>query len=301
VSDFPAGSDWHPVERARARQTLEDASLVLTAIDIDHRIEFDGHEWCLLVPRHRTPDARRELDAWQVENLRLPAPAPVALPIDTGWAGVLGYLLVIWALPWLEASVALGWSWREIGWMDAALVRDGAWWRTVTALTLHGDLAHLAGNSLFGVLFGLLAGRLLGSGAAWLLILAGGALGNVLNAWLQADEFRSLGASTATFAALSLVGAVSWRRGYFRGRGWRRSLAPVFGGIALLVYTGLGGGGEDDNTDVVAHLTGFAAGFALGWAASFLNPARLRGGVQWVAGAIALGIVVAAWYSAGTV
>ena len=45
-----------------------------------------------------------------------------------------------------------------------------------------------------------------------------------------------------------------------RGSGWRRGVAPLFAGFALVVWTGTGG----ENTDVAAHFTGFGAGVALG-------------------------------------
>lgn len=286
------------IRRAAARPQLVDASLVLSAVDIPHAIEFDGHQWSLFVPVEQMEAALRELDAYGEENRTTAAPAALPEPVDSGWLGVLAYLLVLWALPWLENAGAFGWHWREVGAMAAGAVRDGAWWRTVTALTLHADLGHIVANSLFGALFGLLAGRMFGSGLAWLLILLAGMGGNALNALLQADAFRSIGASTATFAALALVGAGAWRRRWFRGRGWRRGFAPVFGGIALLVYTGLGG--ENANTDVMAHLTGFACGFALGWLLAPLPVERSSRAWQWLAGAAALTLVAIAWRLAGT-
>jgi membrane associated rhomboid family serine protease len=285
------------LRRAAARPALVEASLVLSAVEIPHYVEFDGHAWCLLVPHEHAEAALQELEAYQQENRRaVPSPAR-HVPVDSGWCGVLGYLLVIWALPWLEYTGALDWRWRELGAMAAGLVRDGQWWRTVTALTLHGDLGHIVANSMFGALFGVLAGRIYGSGFAWLLIVLGGMCGNALNAQVQPDAFRSIGASTATFAALALVGASAWRRGWFRGGDWRRSFAPVFGGIAMLVYTGLGG--EDTNTDVVAHLTGFASGFVLGLLAAPLPVVGRGSGLQWLTGAMALGLVIGAWWLAG--
>ena len=40
------------------------------------------------------------------------------------------------------------------GRMDALAMLGGEVWRTVTALTLHADMAHLAGNMAFGAAFG---------------------------------------------------------------------------------------------------------------------------------------------------
>ena len=148
---------------------------------------------------------------------------------------------------------------------------------------------------MFGAVFGLFVGRYLGSGFGWLLVVAAGTGGNLLNACIQNDGFRSLGASTATFAALALAGAFVWRRGYLRGWDWRRRFAPVFGGIAMLAYTGFGGG----NTDVVAHVTGFGCGLALGIAAGGFDPRVLGRAGQALCGALALAVVAGAWLAAG--
>lgn len=268
---------------------------MLTAVGIRHQVEFDGHDWCLWVDSADVAAANAELDKYQRENRPTPRHVMRAQTVDSGWRGVLGYLLVIWSLPSLEGARALGWDWRAIGAMDAERVTAGEWWRTVTALTLHGDLAHLVGNSLFGAVFGLFLGRYLGSGAGWLLVVMAAAAGNLTNAFVQGPGFRSVGASTATFAALSLAGAYVWRRGYLSGWDWRRRFAPVFGGIAMLAYTGFGGG----NTDVMAHVLGFAWGLVLGLAAGAIDARRLGPGLQGASGAAALALVGGAWWAAG--
>jgi rhomboid protease GluP len=283
--------------RSRARGTVQELGLVLTSVGIHHGIDFDGHEWCLYVREIDEAAARRELATYWRENL--PAQdrsAPLRVPnVDSGWIGVFGYLLVIWALPSLESASTFGWDWRAIGAMHAEAVRGGEWWRTITAMTLHGDFAHLIGNSLFGAVFGLFVGRHLGSGAGWLLVVISGALANFSNAAIQPDVFRSVGASTATFAALALVGSFVWRRGYMRGWDWRRRFAPVFGGIALLAFTGFGG----ENTDVMGHLFGFAFGFLLGFVAGGVDLRRLGHSGQLLCGIAAVGLVLWAWRLAG--
>ncbi|MGA1677378.1 MAG: rhomboid family intramembrane serine protease [Pseudomonadales bacterium] len=281
--------------RAIARPALAEPALVLAAADIPHSQEFDGHHWLLLVAEDHAKRAQREIADWQAENQPGPKPTPPQV-IDKGLWGALGYLLVIWSLPWIENAGLTADRWRELGTLAPDGVRSGELWRAVTALTLHGDLGHLMANSAFGVLFGVLASRMLGSGVAWLLILLGGISGNLLNAWVQGDAFRSIGASTATFAALALAGAVAWRRGWFRHRDMRRSAAPVVGGFALLVYTGLGAEGE--NVDVFAHLFGFAAGFLIGCIVARI-PVEAGGiGLQQGAGMIAVGVVGLSWWAA---
>lgn len=284
------------IRTSRSRPDLNELSLVLTAVDVPHRIDFDGHVWGLWVDTGDVAAANAELDKYDRENRAPAGPVRQARIVDSGVAGVLAYLLVIWALPSLEYAHALGWDWREAGVMHATRVTQGEWWRAVTAMTLHADLAHLVANSMFGAVFGLFVGRYLGSGLGWLLVVLAGTGGNLLNAYLQHDGFRSLGASTATFAALALAGAFVWRRGYLRGWDWRRRFAPVFGGIAMLAYTGFGGG----NTDVVAHVTGFGCGLVLGLAAGGFDPRALGRTGQALGGALALALVAGAWTAAGT-
>ena len=232
---------WCVVQRAQTREPLMDSSLVLTSVGIDHQIQADGFGWCLCVPVEMELAALEELESYQLENVPKTVFRPRVITFDSGWFGVLGYLCVIWLLPSVEVLSIFDWDWRGTGRMQAGLVMNGEWWRTITALTLHADLAHILGNSLFGAVFGLFVGRYLGSGFGWLLVLLAGAFGNGINAFVQADTFSAIGASTATFASLGLVSAFVWRRGYHRALDWRRSFAPLFVAICLLAFTGMGG------------------------------------------------------------
>ncbi len=286
---------WHPIRRGATRRRLMEASLVLTAVDVTHVVVRDEHDWCLRVPEAEVRTAISHLEKYRLENVP-PPPAPVPDQVDSGVYGVLGFLLVIWAVPFFQDQMLFGWDWRALGRVEAGAVMDGQWWRTVTALTLHADLGHILGNSAFGAVFGLFAGRFMGSGLAWLLILTGGAIGNGVAAALRPPEFMAIGASTATFAALSLSSAFVWRRGYFRGRGWRRAFAPIFAAVALLSFTGVGG----EQTDVLAHFTGFAVGLGLGlWAADWPLERLGRTGQQ-LSALTALGLIVLAWALAGS-
>ena len=294
---------WVCIRHDRDARPVNDAALVLTAVGIDNFVErvpgagvLDDGEWGVFIRRGNVELAADHLERYRVENLPPRIRVPPIITFDSGWVGVLGYLCVLWALPALEAWGLFGLDWRGSGRMEAELVRDGAWWRTVTALTLHGDLAHILGNSLFGAVFGLMAGRYLGSGLCWLLVLLAGAAGNGVNAWLRPDGFASLGASTATFACVGLTSAFVWRRGYFRGRGWRRGFAPIVAGLAMLAFTGMGGA----NTDVLAHVAGFVCGVVAGAAIAPFDIRRLGRSGQYLAGAIAVLVVIVAWTVAGT-
>jgi membrane associated rhomboid family serine protease len=177
--------------------------------------------------------------------------------------------------------------------LQASAISAGELWRTVTALTLHVEFEHLGGNLAFGAFFGWFVGRYLGVGVGWLTVLAAAAGANALGAWLQGPDHRSLGASTAVFAALGMLVAYTWRRGFWRATPWRARIAPIVAGLGLLAFTGTGG----ENTDLGAHLFGFCVGFggglalARGLTADWLGNRRLQASCA----AAALIAVVAAW------
>ena len=99
---------WRPIRRGATRRQLMEASLVLTAVDVEHVVVKDEADWCLRVPDPDAADAIAHLEKYQLENRPLPAlPAPDQ--VDSGWMGVLGFLLVIWLVPSLQANVAFGW------------------------------------------------------------------------------------------------------------------------------------------------------------------------------------------------
>jgi membrane associated rhomboid family serine protease len=191
----------------------------------------------------------------------------------------------------------------DIGDLYAASVRKGQLWRAWTALTLHVDGAHLAANLGAGVWFGYLAGRQMGVGTAWFLILTGGAAANLFEAFFGPAEHSAVGASTADFTALGLMAAYSWRERFQFPLGWARRWGPLVAGVILLGWTGSGGGSEDgagaaaaENIDLVGHVAGFAVGVLLGATAALPPCRRLIERVpQWVPGGLAIACLVVAW------
>ncbi|MEM6999305.1 MAG: rhomboid family intramembrane serine protease [Pseudomonadota bacterium] len=257
-------------------------------MEISYTVVFEAPEWAIMVDSEDLPNAHYQLQSYWQENAPQPERAVDPTVIDSGWYGVLAYLGIIWSIPALQGWVDT--DLRQIGALHAAAVQEGELWRAATALTLHSDLAHIASNSVFGVLFGLFVGRYLGSGFGWLLVLGCGALANLVNGLIQHDNFRAIGASTATFAALGLVPAFGWRRGYFRGQGYKRGFAPLFGAIAILVFTGFGAG----NIDVGGHLLGFLMGIGAGlWWGRRGVPTDV--GDQQRAGIAATALLLLAW------
>ena len=281
------------VFRSHWRPACAERAFVLQAVGIGSQVMQDGSGWVLLVAEGDTPNAAVQLRRYDLENppkLRLPEPEPAH---RHAWAGVAGYVLVLLAVGYLAGLHAFGIDWLATGGLVGAAVRSGEAWRTVTALTLHLDVAHLVANLGFGAVFGLFASRALGPGVAAATVLAAAAAANGLNALVQPEASLSAGASTAVFATLGLLAGYEWRRRAAapERRAWR--WAPLVAGVFLLAFTGAGG----ENTDVVAHVAGFATGAVAGIAHARW---RLPRGpfAQWTSGVAAVAAIVVAWAAA---
>ncbi len=187
-------------------------------------------------------------------------------------------------LLWAFLVMAVFWGqgawpgmWEEAGALDPRAVFDqGEWWRLATALFLHADVGHLVGNVLSGVFVFAAVVSTIGRRRGWLLLALASLAGSLAVAALNyPGPYRSLGASTAVFAGLGLLTGRAIRVLQRPGRPhrWRTVLGPLATGLTLL---GLYGAGEV-HTDVGAHLTGFAAGLVLGFAAALARHADTAG------------------------
>ncbi len=283
--------DLRVVFESRNRQSCADRALVLSASGIPHQLIDDGLTAVLVVPAEHSARAIEELRLYDDENPPLRPKKQNRVVYQDALPGVVAYFLVVCAIAWLAGYSIFGHDWYAAGRVDGALIRGGEWWRTITALTLHADARHLVGNLVFGVLFGVFAGRLLGSGVAWLAIVVAAATGNAVNTLLLESAHRSIGASTAVFAALGLVAGFVWRGQLMAQDRWSYRYGPIVGGLALLMYTGTGG----ENTDIGAHLLGFVCGFGTGMLLIALGPVPTDRRAQLVAGCVALMLVATAW------
>jgi membrane associated rhomboid family serine protease len=219
--------------------------------------------WELRVPPEQLERALSEITAYEEKNLGWPPPLPPPRPMVENSLATLSVLILLATFhniitidPLLPGGIRP--DWLAAGSFRTDLVMDGQWWRLITPLTLHRDVAHLLGNLAIGGVFVLLLCRELGSGLAWSLILAAGTFGNLANALVQPAEHTSVGASTAVFGTVGILAALSAVR--YRHHLQRRWGLPVAAALALLVVLG----SEGKNTDLGAHLFGCGAGILLG-------------------------------------
>ena len=257
--------------RTLDRHRISEVGLILTALKIEHKSSQVKGYWEISVPVESAFQARAELAQYAKEARAAPVGQRPLKVHSFGYSGVIIYVIVLLLISWLSWSYGFGYDWIASGRSDSSRILAGEWWRTITSLTLHADLSHLAGNIFFGGFFGFYVGLYLGSGLGWFSIVAGGVLGNALNVLIRPEPHFAVGASTAVFAALGILAAYIWRRGFWENTHWRTRIAPVTAGICLLAFMGMGTGAENDNVDIFSHVTGFVAGFALGWLISRFN------------------------------
>lgn len=280
------------VRRSQVWAEAEQYALVLAAFNIGCRLVARGDAILLFVAPADADRARQELAFYASENRPRPRASPPERALTGGLDGTLAYAVILLFLHGASRRHTFGLDWWSAGAGQAGLIVDGEWWRAATALGLHADLGHLAGNLAFGGLLGLLLAQPLGVGLAWLAILLAGAAGNAVNAVLHPAAHTGVGASTAVFAALGLLAALNVRRrASVWGRGLRRWL-PLGAAAMLLAYMGVGG----ERTDVGAHVAGLATGALFGLGLALAGDRLPKGaGAQRAYGGLALALLTLTW------
>ena len=268
-------------------------ALVLEAKGVPYeRVESDG-AWLLVVASPLAQAAADELTRYAAERaVRREAPAPF-VPFAGSAMGAAVYAFVLILVAYCAGIELFGVDWLGAGALESKAGAAGEWWRAVTALTLHLDQEHLLGNLLFGIGIGVLAGRMIGPGCAWLGILLSGAAANMIDMLVSPSGHRAVGASTAVFAALGLLAGFGWgERRNLRDRRFYR-WAPLFAGVCLLALLGAG----SEHVDVLGHLLGFVTGTVVGWVFARAGLPRTRSAAfqRWT-GAIAAALLGGAWF-----
>ena len=281
-----------PIIATRSRGEAMDWSLVLASQGIAATILHTEDTWGLAVEENDLDRAQASLRQYRHENRgwrwkqRLPGSGVLFHWGSLLWVAAMGglYYWTMVRFPNLQT----------IGLMDSAAVRRGEWWRLFTAVTLHADLPHLAGNAGAGALLLGLAMARYGYGVALLAAFLAGVAGNVAGLFLFHDHRQSLGASGMVMAALGLLAVQSlglWRR--FRP-GQQILIRSTMAASLLLILLGFSPG-----TDIVAHVGGFAAGAILGFALNYAPPPLLhKQGVNLASILLLLAMVFVTWRQA---
>jgi len=263
-------------------------SLVLSSRHIPHRtrqIDRSTGTQSIQVQAWFADRAAEEVNLYLSENnpgsqkIVLPDLRPVS-GLEPTFIGMGMLILFFWVYTRTYPAFGLyPLLWKQLGSADAGAILSGEWWRLFTALTLHGDGAHVLGNAIIGGVFVWLVSRRLGAGLAWILTILAGGFGNLLNSMALSAPHNAIGFSTASFGAAGLLAAIApfGVGGGFHGLGngslprrmyefIRSAMVPVAAGLGLLAMLGAG-----ENTDLGAHLFGFLSGLCLGIGTGFFS------------------------------
>ncbi|MEX0332708.1 MAG: rhomboid family intramembrane serine protease [Puniceicoccaceae bacterium] len=264
----PFGEAFEEIARIEDERQAHELGLVILSQGAPYWVlEGEGDEYFLVV---QTKDARRllrQIELYRKESLNWP---PESRELSEEGASPVASM--VWILVLLTAyGISLEWPQLFVnGKVSAEAVMEGQVYRVFTALFLHADIGHLAGNMLFGAVFLHLVARHIGGIWAWIGVLLAGSAGNYLNAAIYYPEpHYSLGASTAVFGAVGLLATIplGFRLRYARWNLAKAWIIPFVIGLIFLAWFGTG----DEQTDTSAHLTGFACGVPIGLAAGFFR------------------------------
>ncbi|HYA27221.1 MAG TPA: rhomboid family intramembrane serine protease [Acidobacteriota bacterium] len=268
----------------------EEWELVLLAQGLSPSLRRSPDGVVLSVPQEEVDRALASLSAYERENPGKPAARVESMDSANLVAGVaVGLMLLIFfpiTVQWLPAL-----SWFARGGADAERILHGELWRSVTALTLHADVAHALSNAIAAALFLSAVSSMVGAGLGGALVLLAGAGGNLANALLHGSPHIAVGASTAVFGAVGLLAGLGMTRRRRSALSRWRAWLPVAAALALLGMLGSGG----QRVDIWAHLFGLLVGAVLGILVAVVAPRPPGSCIQWACGAAAFAAIIYCW------
>jgi rhomboid protease GluP len=269
----------------------EEWELVLLAQGLSPTMRRSADGVALCVSAAEVDRARAALLAYESENPPKLAEQrePLGAADSFAASAVAGLLLLAFFSVTVISNPTM--SWFERGSADAHKILNGELWRTVTALTLHSDVAHALSNAFGLALFLGAVSSVLGTGLGCALILLAGAGGNLANAFLHGVPHVSVGASTSVFGAVGVLGGLGVIMRRTKALSRRRAWLSVAAAFALLGMLGTGGG----RVDIWAHLFGLLVGGILGILTALITPRPPELGIQRACGAMAVAALLYCW------
>lgn len=295
------GSAPVPVRVTQSPHQLDAWALTLSSRGIASRARQADGTFELYVAAHDVELAIAELNAIDREERdarsAAAADAAVARPqlSKNATLGAVVVALLLMAFFAITGPRADGAFWFAAGASDAERVLHGEWWRTVTALTLHADSAHVISNVGIGTIVIAAVMRSEGVGFGSALVLASGSAGNLVNAWVHETLHRSVGFSTAVFGAIGILGGLAFVNARRHIKPRRPAWTALAGTLGLLALLGMS---DKGSVDVLAHVFGAGTGLGVGLLSAWLHARPNSTSGQWCAGTGALAAVVTSWWIA---
>lgn len=264
---------------------------MLASAQIPHRVARDGPGWVLLVPADEAPRAHAALAAYDQET-RLEPDAAIPEGASFRLAAAIGVALGALLLAFFAVTgpPVAGSRWFERGAAASWHIASGEPWRAMTALTLHVDAFHVAGNAVATAVLLPAVVQRLGPGCGLTLVLLAGTVANLVGAIAHGPRYVAVGASTATFGAVGILAALRLFPAPAAARTRWRPWIVLVASVVLLAILGAGRG-----ADVLGHAFGLLAGGVLGLATGAALRRPPAPVVQWLLVVAATMAVVGCW------
>jgi len=199
---------------------------------------------------------------------------------------ILGLFLATWVASGLGPRGLSNRVLFRFGANHASVFRSGEYWRLVTAVFLHGGLAHILFNSVALYVLGREVESIYGWARTLVLFGGAGVTGSVASVLFIPPFVVGVGASGAIFGLIGVVGVFGYRRGGTYGQAVLR-LAAQWAAFSLIYGFIMG-------ADNMAHIGGLVGGAAL---AFVVPPERERVSVLWNAAGILVAALVPAAFA----
>jgi rhomboid protease GluP len=141
----------------------------------------------------------------------------------------------------------------QFGQVGFLVIKEGFYYQLVTSLFVHASIAHIAGNMLFLLIFGLRCEEMFSLPEYMAIYFLGGLTGNLLSLVFLPLNVPSVGASGAIFA---LFGAATIHARRSVGQSIMGALIYAF----FLLFLSVG-----PSVNVLAHLGGLGVGLLIGY------------------------------------
>ncbi len=277
----------------KRKEKFEEILLLLSAMRINFQVKVEKSIKLIIVSPENRKDALTQILLYRKENKKIQE-EKIEEPFNyIAYYSIILIFFGLYAFQMFERVFYSYFNLLNLGALDVEKVRNGEFYRLVTALTLHSDFVHIVSNALFGGFIFYFLFKKAGTGIGWFMVLISGISGNILSSIIEPSGFVSIGSSTACFGGLGILTSLRiFDKELFS---LNNPFIPFLASLAILGLFGTSYG-----SDIFGHLFGFLAGIIIGFILtilikkSFIKTKK----VDILFGLISLTIVVASWFVA---
>lgn len=182
---------------------------------------------------------------------------------------------VVFGCMWINCQLPVeipGRDMIEWGAMYSGCLEKKEYYRLFTAMFLHFDLKHLGNNMLVLAAIGSTTECYIGSVAYGFVYILGGLGGNIVSAYMHAQEGANVVAAGASGAVYAAIGGLLCLLVFHKGRLENFTINRLILFIILVLYQGASESGVDN----YAHVGGLICGFATAFVCCLLKRAKKR-------------------------